>query len=70
MTTRRITANIPEDLLKVAQRATGKGITETIIEGLEQIRRRTFYDRLLAYKGKMHLDIDTNVSRGRGERRR
>ena len=35
MTTRRVTANLPKDLLRIAQEVTGKGITETIVEGLD-----------------------------------
>jgi hypothetical protein len=70
MTARRITANLPAELLDAAQELTGKGITETIVEGLEQIRRRRFYDRALALKGKLRLNIDIDELRGRGRRRR
>ncbi len=68
MPTRRITANLPDDLLQSAQEITGKGITETIIEGLEQVQRRRFYERALRMKGKLHLDIDIEASRGRRRR--
>ena len=40
--TRRITANVPEDLLRAAQEVTGTGITETIVESLERLRRQRF----------------------------
>jgi hypothetical protein len=43
--TRRVTANLPEDLLDKAMDYTGKGITETLVEGLEQLRRRRFYEK-------------------------
>ena len=66
MTARRITANLPAELLDAAQELTGKGITGTIVEGLEQMRRRRFYDRALALKGKLHLNIDIDELRGRG----
>lgn len=66
--TRRVTANIPEDLLKAAQEYTGKGITETLTEGLEQLRRRRFYEKLKQLKGKVHLKIDIDESRGRRRR--
>jgi len=40
MTTgRRITANLPEGLLEEAMAVTGKGITETLVEGLRLVRR-------------------------------
>jgi hypothetical protein len=70
MTARRITANLPSDLLDAALEVTGKGITETLIEGLEQVQRRRFYDRALALKGKLRLNIDIDELRGRGRRRR
>ena len=67
MTTRRVTANLPKDLLRIAQEVTGKGITETIVEGLELVRRRRAGQLLKALKGRMTLDIDLDSSR---ERRR
>jgi hypothetical protein len=67
MTTRRATANLPKDLLRTAQEVTGKGITETIIEGLELVRRRRAGQMLKALKGRVTLDIDLDSSR---ERRR
>ena len=69
MNARRITANLPADLLDAAQKATGKGITETLVEGLEQIRRRRAMERVLALKGKVRLKIDIDELRGRGRRR-
>jgi len=66
--TRRVTANIPEDLLKAAQDVTGAGITETIVEGLERVRRQRFYEKLQQLKGKIHLNIDIDELRGRHRR--
>jgi hypothetical protein len=68
MTARRITANLPADLLDSARKVTGKGITETIIEGLEQVKRRRFYERALALHGKVRLRVDLEESRGRRRR--
>lgn len=70
MNARRITANLPAELLDRAQEITGKGITETLVEGLEQIRRRRASERIMALKGKVHLNIDIDELRGRGRRRR
>ncbi len=66
--TRRITANLPGDLLDAAQDVTGKGITETLIEGLEQVKRRRFYERALRLRGKLQLDINLEETRGRRRR--
>ena len=63
--TKRITANLPEDLLEDAIRASGKGITGTLIEGLEMVRRSAAYEKAMALKGKVRLDIDLEVSRER-----
>ena len=68
MTARRVTANLPVDLLDAAQKVTGKGITETLIEGLEQIKRRRFYERALALRGKVALRVDLEESRERRRR--
>ncbi|HEV8657762.1 MAG TPA: hypothetical protein VGS96_03960 [Thermoanaerobaculia bacterium] len=66
--TRRVTANLPDDLLRAAQEVTGRGITETLVEGLEQIRKRRFFEKAMALKGKINLDIDIDKSRGRRRR--
>ena len=63
--TRRVTANIPEALLNAAREVTGAGSTETLGEGLEQLRRRRFYEKFKALQGKVHLDIDIDELRGR-----
>jgi hypothetical protein len=68
--TRRITANIPDDLLEAAQEVTGKGITETLVEGLEQLRRRRLHNKVMALRGKIHLDVDIDEIRGRVRSRR
>ena len=66
--TRRVTANLPEDLLEKAMEVTGQGITETLVEGLEQLRRRRFYEKLRQLKGKIHLNVDIDEARGRNRR--
>jgi hypothetical protein len=65
MSTRRVTANLPVDLLDAAIEVTGKGITETIVEGLTQVRQQRFYERAIALRGKIRLEIDPEQARGR-----
>lgn len=65
---RRITANLPRDLLDDAMHATGRGITETLIEGLDLVRRRRAYENAMALRGKLLLDVDLEVSRERNGR--
>jgi hypothetical protein len=67
-THRRITANLPKDLLADAMEVTGKGITDTLIEGLGYVRRSRAYEKALALKGKLELEIDLEESRERGTR--
>jgi hypothetical protein len=70
MTTRgrRITANLPEQLLEQAMEVTGKGITETLVEGLRLVRRARAYEKAMALRGKVNLSIDLDASRERRRR--
>lgn len=67
MTARRITANLPADLLDSALETTGKGITETLVQGLELVRRSRAWRKAQALKGKIRIELDLEASR---ERRR
>lgn len=63
--TKRITANLPSELLDEASSITGKGITETLIEGLGLIRRSRAFSKAAALRGKIHLDINLDIERER-----
>jgi hypothetical protein len=65
---KRITANLPEDLLKEATRVTQQGITETLIEGLKLVRRSAAFEKAQALKGKINLQVDLDISRERTHR--
>ncbi len=65
---KRITANLPEDLLKEATQATNKGITETLIQGLQLVKRSTAYQKAQSLRGKLDLKIDLDISRERNRR--
>ena len=69
MTVKRITANLPEDLLDEAMAATGKGITDTLIEGLELVRRTRAYRKAMDLRRKIEIDVDLEGSRERRARR-
>ena len=47
---------------------TGKGITETLTEGLERVRRTRAYEKAMALRGKLDLRIDLEESRERRHR--
>jgi hypothetical protein len=66
--TKRITANLPEDLLNEAMEVTGKGITETLVEGLRRVRQSRAFDKAQALRGRISLQIDLEESRERSRR--
>jgi len=65
---RRVTANLPGQLLEEAMEVTGKGITETLVEGLRLVRRARAYEKAMALRGKINLSIDLDASRERRSR--
>jgi hypothetical protein len=65
---KRITANLPEDLLQEAMKVTRKGITDTLVEGLRLVRRTRGYQKAMALRGKVRLDLNLEASRERGRR--
>ena len=69
MTTgRRVTANLPGQLLEEAMEVTGKGITGTLVEGLRLVRRARAYKKAMAPRGKVKLSIELDASRERRRR--
>ena len=60
MTTKlkKLTLQVPNDLLARATQATGEGITPTIRRGLELVAASGAYQNLRLLKGKIKLDID------------
>ena len=63
-----MTANLPVELLDDACRATGKGITETLVAGLTLVKRTTAARKAARLRGRLHLDVDLGVSRERPRR--
>ncbi len=56
--TQKITAHVPVKLLRRAQGATGKGITETVRLGLGLLASANAAERLRRLRGKVSLDLD------------
>ena len=65
---KRVTANLPAGLLEEATAVTGTGITETLVTGLELIKRTRAAAKARVLKGKIALDVDLEVSRERRRR--
>jgi hypothetical protein len=62
---RGVTANLPAKLLDDACGVTGKGITDTLVLGLERVRRSVAASKARSLKGKLRLEVDLDVSRER-----
>jgi hypothetical protein len=52
-TTRKITVEVPRELLAKAQRASGTGITQTVRTGLQLVAASRTYARLRRLRGKV-----------------
>jgi hypothetical protein len=50
---RKITVEVPAELLKEARKASGRGITQTVCAGLERMAASRTYARLLSLRGKV-----------------
>ncbi|MCD4653949.1 type II toxin-antitoxin system VapB family antitoxin [bacterium] len=62
----RTTLDLPEELLHKAMKATHiKTKTKVIIIGLEELIRKNRISGLKNFKGKVDLDVDMDLLRGR-----
>jgi hypothetical protein len=52
---RKITVEVPVQLLEKAQRASGAGITQTVRAGLQLMAASEAYARLLKFRGKVRF---------------
>ena len=60
---RKVTVELPADLLRRAQKSTGDGVTSTIRRGLELVAAGEAYRALRRLKGKVTLSIDLDTLR-------
>jgi len=65
---RRVTANLPADLLEEACQVSGAGVTETLTQGLAMVKRGAALAKAARLRGRLKLDIDLEVSRERPRR--
>ena len=59
-TARKITVEVPEDLLEKAQQASGAGITQTVRTGLQLVAASHAYARLREFRGKVRFSQTTD----------
>ena len=55
---RKITVEVPEELIASVQAQAGTGLTETVRQALELMRQRQALHRLRALRGKVRFGID------------
>jgi hypothetical protein len=55
---RKITVELPVDLLRKAQGSTGEGVTATIRRGLELVAASRASDELRKLRGRVRFSID------------
>ena len=60
---RKITVEVPEELLERARRTSGEGITGTVRRGLELVAAGRAYDELRKLRGKVRMGIDLEALR-------
>ncbi len=60
---RKITVEIPSELLETALAATGKGITQTVRRGLELVAAGRAYEELRRLRGKVRLGVELEALR-------
>jgi len=61
--TRKITVNVPTDVLESATRATGKGVTPTVIAGLRELERAARRSALRSLRCKVRIELDLERTR-------
>ncbi len=62
--TQKITAHLPVALLQNAMQVTGKGITETLRDGLESLAKSNSCEQLLNLRGKVKFSLSLEELRG------
>jgi len=55
---KKITVDVPEDLLERAQGSSGQGITATVRTGLQLVAATGAYEALRRLKGKVKFSVD------------
>lgn len=61
--TRKITVEVPDALLRKAQRQSGEGLTGTVRRGLELLAAGEAYERLARLRGQVKFSTDLPTMR-------
>lgn len=60
---KKVTVNLPPDVLARARKITGKGITETIVEALGELERSRARQGLRAMRGRVRFELNVKDTR-------
>jgi len=60
---RKVTVQLPADLVDKAQRSSGKNLTATICQGLRLVAAGPAYEGLRRLRGKVRFSIDLRTLR-------
>jgi len=55
---KKVTVDVPEELLRRAQQSTGQGITATIRAGLQLVAATGAYETLRRLRGRVRFSVD------------
>jgi hypothetical protein len=60
---KKVTVEVPLELLRKAQRSTGRGVTATIRKGLELVAAGKAYEELRRLRGRVKFSVDLDALR-------
>jgi hypothetical protein len=60
---KKVTVNLPVEVLARARKITGKGITETIVEALSELERSRDRQALRALRGRIRFELNLKETR-------
>jgi SAM-dependent MidA family methyltransferase len=63
MATQKITVHVDQALLRRARERTGKGVSDTIRQGLTLVAAGAAYEKLRALRGRVKFSVDLHTLR-------
>jgi hypothetical protein len=61
--TQKITVHVDQSLLRRARKRTGKGVSDTIRQGLTLVAAGAAYEKLRALRGRVKFSVDVRALR-------
>lgn len=63
MATQKVTVHVEQALLQRARKRTGKGVSDTIRQGLTLVAAGAAYEKLRALRGRVKFSVDVRALR-------